>query len=144
MNIAMMFLGGDHQQSVTSVTLANNTAKTIDTIVPTGERWFLINVKVTNPDDVNRVFTCHIYKEAAKTNDVKNLLYVAALTASGGTSNWPNTNGNFGGTVEMWAPVVLSAGNTLSATWAAGGASAGGTDADGLVVEYLRIMYGVS
>ena len=127
------------KQDVTSITLVNNTAKTEDVTVPQGERWSLLSVKMANADDVDRVVQCDVYKEVAKTNLIKRLLY-ETCTANDKHRQWPcHTTATSGNTMGDYAPVILDAGNTLEFTWAAGGASAGAVDADGLVVEYLKV-----
>jgi len=130
------------KQEVTSVTLVNNVTKTIDTVVPQGERWFLLNVKATNPDDVVRDLTIALYKEAAKTNKLRLLLLQAALAANAAKeAEWPSklVSTNDSSCLGSYAPIVLDAGNTISVIWTTGGASTGATDADGLVVEYLKV-----
>lgn len=138
-SIISVFPGGRHLQAVTSVTLVNNTAKTIDTTVPDGKRWLLLNVRMNNPDDVARTERIWIYKEAAKTNFLRELLDSSINASAGGS--FPSNE--MSDVVDMQArglpPIILSAGNTIQAYWGAGGASSGGTDADGLVVEYLEL-----
>lgn len=134
---ALVFQGGKLNQQVTSVTLVNNTAKTIDTTVPAGKRWLLLGIKMNNSDSVARDVSMRIYKQAAKTNLVHELGIFSAV-AAGATRVWPNvvTGVHFS---QAWFPIILEAGNTIQTQWATGGASAGGTDADGLVVEELEI-----
>jgi hypothetical protein len=127
---------GTLEQAVSSVTLVNATAKTIDTPIPTGERWLLLSIKLTNPDDVQRFVTASIYKEAAKTNIVTAVQsYTVAAAATG---VFPSTTASVGYQGSSGSGVLLKAGNVLSVIWSSGGASAGGTDADGLVITYLR------
>ena len=136
---AWTFPGGKHKQEVTSLTLANNTAKTNDIVVPTGKIWILLGIKITNPDDVGRNIVIRLYKEAAKTNLLRTFQTATAMSASG-EYQWPS------GTISVISHCrpnipceLLSAGNTLSIIWDTGGASAGGTDADGQVLDYLEI-----
>lgn len=134
-----MFPGGRLEQAVTSIALVNNTVKTVDTTVPTSKRWKLLSVKATNPDNVARVFGCKIYKEAALTNKIRTILSKSMAAAE--ELYWPNGS-SFGvdsDHFEGWCDIVLDAGNTINCVWATGGASAGGTDADGLVIEYLEM-----
>lgn len=135
-----VFHAGKKEIAVTSVTLVNNTAKTIDTVVPASEKWQLLNIKVVNCDDVARNVTVIHYKEAAKTNLVKVFGYIAALGAAG-VFNMPSSTTAISDKLTFWtAPQILHAGETISVIWAAGGASTGATDADGLVIEYLRLV----
>jgi len=133
------FPGGKLVQEVTSLTLVNNTAKTVDKTVPSGKRWILLAFRFSNPDDVARTLTCNKYKEAGKTNYIKRLTSNAAV----GAASWiqfPNVTPSVTAQSQPTRPFeVLEAGNTLSFVWATGGASAGGTDADGLVLEYLEM-----
>ena len=135
--MAWTFPAGQIHQEVTSVTLVNNTAKTIDTTVPSGKLWMLTNIRATNPDDVARFIGFVIYKEAGKTNLVD---YVDRQTHSAGTfQQAPDrifTGRAYSG---LQFPRPLEAGNTISVTWETGGVSAGGTDADGLVIEYQEV-----
>jgi hypothetical protein len=119
---------------ITSVTLVNNTEKIIDISVPTGERWQILSLRFLNPDDVQRACSFKVFKEAAKTNFVVWLL-APALTA-GAAGQWPSNTSST--TTMTIPPAILAEGNIIEAKWAAGGASAGGTDADGLVVNYIK------
>lgn len=137
---AFSFPGGELKQEVTSVTLVNNTVKTVDVPVPAGKKWVLKSIKTSNPDDVARGITWYKYKEAGKTNLIYTMFVQAALGAAGvrviNSTMVRTTNNDYGyiPDEDVWV-----AGNTLSIVWAAGGASAGGTDADGLIIEYLEI-----
>lgn len=133
------FPAGKIGQEVTSVTLANNTAKTVDTTVPAGKKWILISIKITNPDDVQRTCSMYKYKEAAKTNVIK--IYDSSAVGAGGTAQHPNSITGVRTATEFHPQPaeILAPGNTISVGWAAGGASSGGTDADGLVIEYLEV-----
>jgi len=137
--LSWIFWGGKLVQAVTSIVLVNATAKTQDTTVGTGKRWLLLGIKAVNGDDVTRNITMSIYKEAAKTNLLRNLYYEAAIGANGGVAQWPNCQIQITNYLHNWAPILLEAGNTISVVWASGGASTGSTDADGLVVEYLEV-----
>jgi len=125
-------------QSVTSITLVNNTAKTVNVTVPSGKRWLLLSLKMGQPDNVQRTLTVDKYKEAAKTNFMGPLVTVGL--GVGILQLWPTNDAVH--TIRNIAcnpAEIMHDGNTLAITWAAGGASAGGTDADGLVYEYLEI-----
>lgn len=132
------FPGGAVKQVVTSITLVNATAKTQDTTVPSNKKWVLLSVKAVNADNVNRVITLTIYKEAAKTNVIK-VLDSASIVA-GTAMQYPSNQSDRAKQTNATKPAeILTDGNTLTAHWASGGASAGGTDADGLVLEYLEV-----
>lgn len=136
---AWIFLGGALKQDVTSVTLVNNTQKVVDITCPANKRRLILNIKAVNCDDVARNIQIWKFKEAACTNLISLLLSVAAVAAADFV-NYPNTTTgssyvNSAGNV----PQLLEAGNTIRIIWAAGGASTGATDADGLVVEYLEV-----
>lgn len=131
---------GKLKQDVTSVTLVNNTAKTVVATVPDRKRWILLSVKAVNADDVTRTITINVYKEAAKTNLLRCLAYAACPTVT--SLVWPNP---YSASVEWsktmwWCDVILAEGNTIEVIWGAGGASTGSVDADGLVIECLEIM----
>lgn len=127
---------GEHKQEVTSITLVNNTAKTELVTVPAGKQWILLAVKMSNIDDVNRVLSLNVWKESAKTNFLRTLQ--KASVAQNASMLWPTGESTTDET-NIFCLVLLAAGNTLECVYAAGGASAGGVDADGLVVEYLEL-----
>jgi hypothetical protein len=136
--IAFATPAGRLVQDVTSLTVVNATSKTQDFSVPQGKRWILVSIKCTNPDDVARVISFTIYKEAAKTNDIA-LLYSASVNAAS-RLHYPNSGSGSQGFLEGTAmPYPLESGNTISVVLASGGASAGGTDADGIVLCYWEI-----
>lgn len=136
--LAWTFPAGKLKQEVTSITVVNATAKTVDTTVPTGKMWILLAVKMVNPDDVARVGVITKWKEAAKTNRLKT--YISASISAGVTNQFPSNPANTNQQRYPSNPAeMLMAGNTIEVTWASGGASTGGTDADGLVIEYLEI-----
>ena len=112
------------------VTLVNNTQKVEEVAPAAGKRWLLLNIKLTNSDDVAR----EIEIITLDTVDVLSLLWTDAAVGAGAVKNWPDID-------YPWHPVILdgTVGDKLRITWAAGGASAGGTDADGLVVQALEI-----
>lgn len=131
-------LRGKKVTSVTSITLANNTAKTVDKAPGIGKKWLLLGFKFTNPDDVARDVNVIKYKEAAKTNQIKVLFSESGIAASA-YRQWPEAaSNNLIQKRPPW-PEILNEAETLEFAWAAGGASAGGTDADGLVVEYIEV-----
>lgn len=131
-----IFDAGEPKQPVTSVTLVNNTAKTVDTTVPAGKKWKFNSIKITNPDDVARTVDFLFYKEAAATNLI--LTLDATSVGAAGTLQFPR----YAASASLHTfPVVhtLIAGNIIRVTWRAGGVSAGGTDADGLVTTYREV-----
>lgn len=137
MSLRYIIPGGILKQDVTSITLVNNTEFIIDKTVPTDMRWILLGIKITNYDDVARTVSVIKFKEAAKTNEIK--VYFSASVAAFGRQQWPNSStGN-----PDYSPLpmleILGPGNTIQIRWAAGGASSGSVDADGLVIEYLEV-----
>jgi len=137
------FPGGKPKQEVTEVVLVNNVQKIIDITVPTGKIWILLRTKIVNCDDVGRNITVSKYKEAGKTNLIASFIRGIAVGASA-VVYIPNpyVQATIASAIPdtiLQNPEIFVAGNTLSITWAAGGASTGATDADGLVIEYLEI-----
>lgn len=124
-------------QPITSVTLVNNTEKIIDKTVPSHKRWLLLSVKMVNCDNVARTLSIQKWKEAAITNHIKTL--TTAATAAAARLQYPNSSNNLWDYSPLPQLEILSAGNTLRFIWGAGGVSAGATDADGLVIEYLEV-----
>lgn len=135
-----VFPGGQFKQEVTSVVLVNDTAKTIDLLVPAGKYWIILDIKAINGDDVARNILISKYLEAAATNLI-GVLYDAARNA-GAHAYFPNMdNANYPRHVASSPAELAIGGNIIRITWAAGGASTGATDADGLVIEYLEVNY---
>jgi len=135
--MAWTFPAGQIHKEVTSITLVNNTAKTVDHTVPAGKVWKLHGIKATNPDDVNRGIDFVVYKEAAKTNEIELLTSQTVLTVT--RLQWPNHDDQAQLKSNVPHEVIMEAGNTLSIVWATGGVSTGATDADGLVVQYQEV-----
>jgi len=140
--MAWTFPSGKVHKLVTSVTLVDATAKTIDVTVPAGKLWRLSSIRVVNSDDVTRYIDGFIYNEAAKTNLLDHLFRNQTLTT--GFLQIPNAVRAVVGTVGGYSmgenfPKILEAGNTISILWASGGASTGATDADGLIIEYEEV-----
>lgn len=135
---AETFPSGQVLADVTALTLVNNTSKTVDVLVPTDCLWVLEQIKITNPDNVNRAVTVRLYKEAAKTNLIAGLGAVTLATTV--TLLLPNNTPAADTTVDSnIRGRVLGGGFTIELGWATGGASAGGTDADGIVVMYRKL-----
>lgn len=131
------FPGGELKQAVTSIVLVDNVAKTVDTTVPANKMWILITVRLVNGDDVARVCALHKFKESGKTNRIKT--YASTSIAAGAALQFPGGVDTATSMKNLAQPELFVEGNTLSAIWAAGGASTGSTDADGLVLEYLEL-----
>lgn len=137
-NFSWTFPGGRLVQDVQSLTLVNNTQKTLQVAPGAYKRYIILNVKAVNCDDVARNITATKYQDAAKTIVVKTL-YTVARNA-GSTFNWPNsTTGEVGTCPMSCKSEILENPNVLQISWSAGGASTGATDADGLVIEYLEM-----
>lgn len=127
---------GAQKQEVISVTLVNNVTKIIDTTVPSGKRWVVLAVKMINADDVARACIMRLFKEAGKTNLLEQLQSISKN--AGVAAYWPTlaTSGGIGTRGDHL--IVLAPGNVIECTWSGGGASSGGTDADGLVIQVLE------
>lgn len=138
MSVQYTFPAGEIVQDVTEVVLVNNTAKIVDYTVPVGSKMLLISVKAVNMDNVTRNILVDVYKEVAKTNLMLRLAVGDIATTK--FIQYPNTY-RPSEVDRVHAPMVLvlTEGNTISVTWAAGGASAGATDADGLVITGLEV-----
>lgn len=133
---------------IVSVTVVNNTTYTRDITVPAGQRWRLLWSTLRNPDDVTRNAQINLFLEAAKTNHIAFLAYYNALDAASiqalhVPANKFSTEASdivyrFLGLTAY--PIELEAGWTLEYQLEAGGASAGGTDADGIIYVYKRVF----
>lgn len=124
-------------QSVTKITLVNNTQLITDLTVPAGKRWRLLNIIAHNPDDVDRGIDMWKYVEAAKTNLIKR--YQFRTVGASEYINWPGMGDTYEWPPHGNVPEILDEGNTISIVHYAGGASTGGSRNDGLVIEYLEI-----
>ena len=132
---AETFKGGYIYTSVNSLTLVNNTAKANDFTVPDDTVWILQNIRGTNPDDVQRTVSIIIYRTNAVTNRIRDVFNAAV--GAGAVFNVPNDNPLANSTkCADIKDFVLGAGNTIRIYYDAGGASSGGTDADGIILNY--------
>jgi len=128
--------GGKFNQDVSSITLVNNTLLNDDVTVPAGRRWLILGIRAVNDDDVDRVITIWKYLEAAATNPICVLMQGTA-TAGGGSVVFPNSQDS--ASYPSHLPHLCKEGNMIRVQWAAGGASAGSVDANGLIMEYLEL-----
>ena len=132
---------GQIVNEITSLTLVNATVKTLDHVVPAGQRHVILSVKAVNCDDVARVINMFVYNEAAATNLITTL---SSASSNAGVASLYPTNAS-AAAVHNRPPMpatILKAGTILRVLWASGGASTGATDADGLVISYLRVDTG--
>jgi len=137
---AETFPRGTLKAAVTSITLVNNTGKVQDVTVPDDTIWELISIKITNPDNVARDFNAIVYKEAAKTNEIQQIMSLGAI-ASLAKYTVPNDSPALNTAICSAVRGMLLGPNwTINCIWSAGGASAGGTDADGLVIAYRELL----
>lgn len=140
MNLVKTFDGGYLKDEIKSVVLVNNTAKTLDFSCPTGKLWKILSIRLTNPDNVDRIVTVDAYYEAACTNKIARLFnetLPSTKEVTLPTSKAPTLFDTYG---WIGQPFLLNVAETIRVVWAAGGVSAGATDADGLVFHYLEIV----
>lgn len=130
---AETFPAGQIVASVNSVTLANNTLKSTDYTVPTDTEWEVQSIRVNNPDDVAR--TVGITLKDSSGNNI--LVLESTSVAASGTVQVPN-NVVDKSKSTAFTKFSLGAGMVINVVWAAGGASSGGTDADGVVILYRK------
>jgi len=121
-------LGKLYQERV-SVTLSNNTTKTITLTVPSGKRWKVYAASMTNGDDVARTLDLYVYDGSnnvihrlghdsdTPASEAREMLGHVPANAADVSSNAAMAGGG----------AVLKAGNKLALVWWAGGASSGGT-----------------
>ena len=132
---AWTFPGGRLKREIQSVTVADNTTKTITVTVPAGKLWRLLGVRMINPDNVSRTLKIYVYDE----ND--NLLCILLERSGIGANSyiqWPCTLESSSIKANP-AIQLLKGGDYLKCIWAAGGASSGGTASAGLIIEYLEL-----
>ena len=125
--------------NITSVVLVNATTKTIDLTPAAGKRWWLIASRMVNADDVQR--SCHViaYQEAAATNRLYTIIGANALAAAA-QQVFPSPAHSASDEVGALAIPnhCIEGAEMLRYTWTTGGASTGGTDADGLSLVVLE------
>lgn len=139
---ALTFPSGSVESSIQTVTLVNNTAKTLTYTVTDDTMVVIQTISVTNPDDVARTVTITLWNESAKTNRLA-ILEQDSVGASG-IMHYPNLETAGGGSTgfirNAGFPLLLKAGMTIEVVWAAGGASSGGTDADGFAILLRKLL----
>lgn len=126
------FPAGFYSDNVTSIVLVNNTAKTQFLTVPTGKAWMILGGIVHNGDDVARNVSVVI----RTSSDVwLQVLYDATSVAAGAEKQFPTSDMADGSVGPSAYPVMAFSGEKVKFTYAAGGASAGGTEN-----SYLRTL----
>ncbi len=134
--MSLVGLGAKKQNNVTNVVLVNNTAKTIDLSPGAGIRWLVLNARQVNGDNVNRnVNMTHIIGSFTLKQMIQN-----NSLATGEPQHYPSLAHASGQeTAGVWNPIIVEGAEFIRSVWAAGGASAGFDDADGLVLEVLEM-----
>jgi len=115
---------GKLYQERTSVTLVNDTTKTVDLTVPSGKRWVIHALRMENGDDVTRVLDVHIIDGSG------NVLHKMANESVGAGIGREMINHHptaVAGASPWRGDILVKAGNKLRLVWNAGGASSGGT-----------------
>lgn len=113
-------------------TLVNNTALTRTITVPTNARWLWFTGEIFQGDDVTRTVTVR----ADDGTTGQNLHVPLNGEGVGATSRRPYPHGSAtAGLIGIVMPIPLSAGDRILITFAAGGASAGGTARSSAVVQ---------
>jgi hypothetical protein len=106
-----------------TTTLINNTLAARTITVPSNRRWWLFWVYSINGDNVTRNMMVEHYNSAGQ---LINMLFPLSAKTAGLLLCWPHTTSG----TNYFAPaeaIPLKAGDYIVITWAAGGASAGGT-----------------
>lgn len=125
---------------VYSVTLANNTAKTVSVTVPEEEEWAVQSILMRNPDDVARA--CNVQLKTPSmggTNHMVGKLVDGENAVAAAWVSYPSLayatakELNFAGGL-----FVAPAGSLIYFDWAAGGASSGGTVSNGILIQFKR------
>lgn len=120
----LAWMDGEILSNHADVTLVNNTAKTEIVTVPTGVRWYVFCGKVYNGDDVQR--TCRVtVTDASDEVLMKCLDFAVGATDEAFFPNMDDVGANQLGGAGY--PFPLAAGWKIKFSFAAGGASAGGT-----------------
>jgi len=122
---------------ITSLTLVNNTAKTIDITCGANNRWILKSILQKNCDDIQR--NCYVTHKTAAGITIVFLIQGNALVALA-EQNWPSLA--LVDLTEVGNPgfdYILEATEFIRLAWDAGGASTGATDADGVIVQVMEM-----
>ncbi len=122
-------------------TLVSNTALTRTISVPTNARWELEHGHMFNGDSVNRGITYNWDDGTEATGGwTSDQTADSHLQGTGRGNSLPWTIGASASPFGLMQPVHLSEGHRIQITWAAGGASAGGTARSSAVVkEWIEI-----
>jgi len=112
-------------QARSSVTLQNDTTKTLYVTVPQGKKWFVYGVMMYNGDNIARDMKVWI---ADGSNNILHRLGNASSVDAGGSREMLG----YVSTGVSWyginvTPIPIKGGNKLVLIWSAGGASSGGT-----------------
>jgi len=134
--VRFSFPGGESVAETKTITLASNTAATVDVTVPADELWLLWSAHIHNGDDVSRA--CAIVVRSDWTGVDYPFMDLMSLTLSAGAyGHFPNGSG--GASNPNVTPILLFSGDMLRFSWAAGGLSTGGTARYGYKVQKVRI-----
>lgn len=133
----MAFGKGLKLNNVTSVVLVNNVTKTIDLTPGAGKRWELLGIRMANIDDVARTCNLSHFADAGAT---LNLTEYLESSLTGNPMFWPNGDDLATVYANKFHKSVIEGVEIMRAKWTAGGASSGGTDADGLACEVLETV----
>jgi len=120
-----------------SVTLVNNTKKTIKKTVPVYKKWLVFGALIHNPDDVAR--GCQIRCLRTDNESFGNMLAWNTTINAGDKIRVPNPSQNSQYEFAPASyPIILSEGEVIEFTWEAGGASSGGSS-NLTVLEYIEV-----
>lgn len=111
-------------QSRDSVSLSNNTTKSLILTVPKGKIWRVYAIYMHNGDDVSRNLSVFIL------NGNNNIVHKLAYASGVGAGVTREMLGYIPSSVSEYGcvpPVIIKGGNKLKLNWAAGGTSSGGT-----------------
>lgn len=122
---------------VESVALVNNTEKTIEYTCPDDTVIEIISIYATNPDDVARDVGMTLFTDSGLGTVAAQLMYASGVPASSWVTFPNNDDQSF--TYRNHKVLLIRSGETIQIRWKAGGASSGGTDADGLVIRYRKL-----
>ncbi len=123
---------GFHGSNEADITLVNNTLVSRVLICPTGARWRLEGGSMNNADNVERAATVLVDDGTAGHNHTR--YHNSSAIAAGVDLVYPaHTTGQ--DRESFRESVMMSEGDRITFTWAAGGASAGGTARSSANVE---------
>jgi len=114
--------------------LGNNDTVTRTITIPANRRWWVYGGLLFNADNVARNITVNIYNASAQRIGI---IFPTQAVGAAGYVSYPNTLNS----ATQWAVCLLAlkAGDYITITWTAGGASAGGSAISSCIAQEVIV-----